>query len=168
MRRVLLVLALVGASLVLGATVFKEPVAWAAQAVDARIIGPLDADGNVRVHEQGTADVNVTNGTLSVAQPPVTGGGGLWITRVGPPETIQAKTATALTIAFQGGATFVELNYQGATVASVIGAVASSTGSPETVPVALSRPIKFDQIFCGGAGSGPSSRCVVTWVGAQP
>jgi hypothetical protein len=169
MRRMLIVLALVGASMVLGATVFREQVAWAAQAVDAKIIGPVDSNGNVMVHEQGTADVNVTNGTLSVAQPPVTGGGGLWITPVAPgPETIPAQTATSLTIALQGGASFVTLLYQGARVAEVIGAVASANGSAETVPVALSRPIKFDQIDCGGASSGPASRCVVTWVGAQP
>ena len=52
------VLLLVGAT-VLGATVLREPIAWAAQAVDAQIIGPLDANGNVKVHEQGTASVAV-------------------------------------------------------------------------------------------------------------
>jgi hypothetical protein len=99
MRRVLIVLALVGASMVIGATVFREQVAWAGQIVDARIVGPLDSNGNVRVHEQGTANVNVTNGTLSVAQPPVTGGGGIRIVTVGESETIPAQTASALTIA---------------------------------------------------------------------
>jgi hypothetical protein len=56
---------LVFGSLVLGATLFKEPVAWAAQAVDAKIIGPLDGNGNVKVHEQGTAQVA---GTVNVAK----------------------------------------------------------------------------------------------------
>lgn len=42
--------------IVLGATVFRAPVVWAAQQVDATIIGPLD-NGNVKVHEQGTAQV---------------------------------------------------------------------------------------------------------------
>jgi hypothetical protein len=51
-------------SAVLGATVFREPVAWAAQAVDAHITN-LDANGNIRVHEQGTANVAV-QGTPSV------------------------------------------------------------------------------------------------------
>jgi hypothetical protein len=55
---------LVVLSVVLGATVFREPVAWAAQTVDANIIGPLDGNGNVKVHEQGTANVNVL-GTAS-------------------------------------------------------------------------------------------------------
>ena len=53
-------------AVVLGATVFSQPVAWAAQAVSATIIGPLDSNGNVRVHEQGTANVNVTNSSLQI------------------------------------------------------------------------------------------------------
>jgi hypothetical protein len=59
-------LLLVGAT-ILGATVLREPIASAAQGVSATIVGPLDAGGNVRVHEQGTVDVNVTNGSLRVA-----------------------------------------------------------------------------------------------------
>lgn len=46
-------------SVVLGATVFREPIAWAAQAISATIVGPLDSNGNVAVHEQGTAIVAV-------------------------------------------------------------------------------------------------------------
>jgi hypothetical protein len=58
MRRALIpAFLLVLVSVVLGATVFREPIAWAAQAVDSTIIGPLDGQGNVRVHEQGTAQV---------------------------------------------------------------------------------------------------------------
>jgi hypothetical protein len=54
-------LLLVGAS-ILGATVLREPIAHAAQAVDATIIGPLDGRGNVKVHEQGIAQVAGTVG----------------------------------------------------------------------------------------------------------
>jgi hypothetical protein len=61
------VLLLVGAT-VLGATVLREPIAWAAQAVDANIVAPLDANGNLKVHEQGTAAVNVTNSSIPVHQ----------------------------------------------------------------------------------------------------
>ena len=57
-------LLLVGATM-LGATVFREPIASAAQGVSATIVGPLDADGNVKVHEQGTASVSVA-GTPAV------------------------------------------------------------------------------------------------------
>jgi hypothetical protein len=53
-------LLVVGAT-ILGATVLREPIARAAQTVDATIVGPLDGQGNVKVHEQGTANVNVTN-----------------------------------------------------------------------------------------------------------
>jgi len=45
------VLLIVGAT-VLGATVFREPIGRAAQSTTATIIGPLDANGNVKVHEQ--------------------------------------------------------------------------------------------------------------------
>lgn len=67
MKGKLLVGALVvAAAMLLGATVLREPIALAAQSVAAEIIGPLDGNGNVRVHEQGTANVNVTNGSLKV------------------------------------------------------------------------------------------------------
>jgi hypothetical protein len=43
---------LVAGALILGATVLREPVAWAAQVVDAKIIGPIDDRGNVTVAVQ--------------------------------------------------------------------------------------------------------------------
>jgi hypothetical protein len=49
------------AATILGSTVLREPIAQAAQLVDAKIIGPLDGDGNVKVHEQGTAAVREQN-----------------------------------------------------------------------------------------------------------
>jgi hypothetical protein len=66
MKKWLFVALLVVGATVLGATVLKEPIANAAQIVDANIIGPLDGQGNVKVHEQGTANVNVTNAGVSV------------------------------------------------------------------------------------------------------
>jgi hypothetical protein len=59
-------LALVAVSVVLGATVFREDIALATQAVSAEIVDPLDSQGNVKVHEQGTADVRVTNRAVPV------------------------------------------------------------------------------------------------------
>jgi hypothetical protein len=56
-------------SVVLGATVFRDDIARAtglAQTVSATIVSPLDAQGNVKVHEQGTANVNVTNTSVPV------------------------------------------------------------------------------------------------------
>jgi hypothetical protein len=59
-------LLLVGAT-ILGATVLREPIALAAQMLDVNIVGPLDADGNVKVHEQGTPTVNAAQvGTWQV------------------------------------------------------------------------------------------------------
>src|SRR5262245_17673609 len=52
-------LLLVGATL-LGATVLREPIARAAQSTATTIVGPLDVNGNVKVHEQGTAAVSDT------------------------------------------------------------------------------------------------------------
>jgi hypothetical protein len=60
-------LLLVGAT-VLGGTVLREPIASAAQSVSATIVGPLDAKGNLSVHEQGTADVSVANPSVAVEQ----------------------------------------------------------------------------------------------------
>jgi|RhiMethySRZTD1v2_1073278.scaffolds.fasta_scaffold12215_13 hypothetical protein len=57
MMRAFLVAVIVVASLVLGATVFREQIALAAQVVDATIIGPLDAGGNVRVREQAVTQL---------------------------------------------------------------------------------------------------------------
>jgi hypothetical protein len=53
-------LLLVGAT-ILGSTVLREPIARAAQSLDATIVGPLDGQGNVKVHEQGTANVQEQN-----------------------------------------------------------------------------------------------------------
>lgn len=69
MQKYAVVAAGIAASLVLGATVFKEQVAWAAQTVDATITN-VDANGNVKVHEQGTANVQVQGTpTVSVSKP---------------------------------------------------------------------------------------------------
>jgi stage V sporulation protein SpoVS len=59
-------------SLVLGATVFREPIAWAAQSVSATIAGPLDSHGNVAVHEMGTAAVHEQADTQLVATGTIT------------------------------------------------------------------------------------------------
>jgi hypothetical protein len=54
-----------GLSLVLGTTVFREQVARAAPAI-AQVFVVNDTRNPVPVHEQGTADVNVTNLPLGV------------------------------------------------------------------------------------------------------
>jgi len=46
---------------VLGATALSEPIAYAAQSIEATVVGPVDEQGHVKVHEQGIAKVEVTN-----------------------------------------------------------------------------------------------------------
>ena len=61
MKKLSLAALLLVAATVLGATVLREPVADAATAVlQSNIVGPLDGNGNVKVHEQGTASVQGT------------------------------------------------------------------------------------------------------------
>jgi hypothetical protein len=64
--KTLTVALLLAGAIVLGATVLREPIAYAAQTVNATIVGPLDGGGNVKVHEQGTAAVDVTNSSIAV------------------------------------------------------------------------------------------------------
>jgi hypothetical protein len=109
-------LLLVTVGIILGATVFRSDIAQAtglkqsqsvivdnapAQAVPVREQN-LDG-GNIKVHEQGTADVHVTNSSLSVtAEPPITGGGSAWTGLVqidSPPvDLLGTETASALSI----------------------------------------------------------------------
>jgi hypothetical protein len=157
---------LVLTSLVLGATLLREPVAWAAQTVTATIVGPLDTNGNVAVHEQGTANVNVTNSTLSVEQAPVTGGAlsvsvsgdGLNSVALGSPAT-----ATALSIRMTSGVGFFFVSYGNGSAANFTG---PASGGNASIVLPLSRPITFDTLTC--SGTGPGERCVVSWVGASP
>jgi hypothetical protein len=81
MRRALLpAFLLVLGAVILGATVLREPIARAASPFTNVLVGntasnpvPVtvqntDTNGDVKVHEQGTADVNVTNTTVPVQQ----------------------------------------------------------------------------------------------------
>ncbi len=100
--------------LVLGATIFREPVVWAAQSLGATILGPLDAGGNVAVHEQGTAAVTVTNasvpvheqGTVPAAQ------SGAWHMSIDGTPKVTSADATTLLGSFvgapDGGGAFTE------------------------------------------------------------
>ncbi len=80
MRRQTIIAALliVGVGVVLGATVFRADIAQATGLAQAVTVANtplpvreqnLDGNGNIKVHEQGTANVNVTNSSLSVAPP---------------------------------------------------------------------------------------------------
>jgi hypothetical protein len=57
---------------ILASTVLSGPIASAAQSVSATITGPLDGQGNVKVHEQGTANVNVLGNVSTQGAIPAT------------------------------------------------------------------------------------------------
>jgi hypothetical protein len=141
-------------STVLGATVFREPIAWAAQTVDATIIGPLDNNGNVKVHEQGTATVAPAPATKFHA-------GGFSI----------AENSSA-TITFSQGrilASLVEVANaeedvflvfkDGTTPVLVLGGTNASVNAPGTDghDLTLTQPIPMDrvEVRCGSNGGNP-------------
>ena len=95
-------LVLVAASMVLGSTVFREEVAQAAMAVLLVREQNLDADGNIKVHEQGTVKVQ-EQGTVA----PITSGGQALTVFVGAAQDVvidNPATASALVITLAGGA----------------------------------------------------------------
>jgi hypothetical protein len=173
---------LVVASTLLGATVLREPVAWAAVPIASVLVTNdesrpvpvreqnLDPDGNIKVHEQGTvavreqgtASVNVTSAT------PITSGGGWRETGVhldGSEGTVQVTppaTASALSIHMNGLVRTIEFRYQGNSVATFPGPL--QLGNPIVV-LALTRPIRFDSVGCAGQSGGD---CTFGWIGAQP
>lgn len=181
MRKALLpAFLLVLGSAVLGATVLREPIANAGQQIanvfvtnDAAHPVPVrdqnvDAGGNLKVHEQGTADVNVTNTSLPVAEPVITDGGGAWSSGGGEPSTpFPTVSATALSIHMTTGAGGVQFLYQGHVVAHFLGPSAILPGQSD-IDLALTRPIEFDQLVCFGSLAGPGGSCAVSWVGAKP
>lgn len=153
---------LVALAVVLGATVLREPVAWAAQTVGATIIGPLDSNGNVAVHEQGT---------VAVSPVPVTSGGGAQTdfadtesTAVNPPAT-----ASALMVRFErGGGGLMIFYYQGNEVLRVpneSGLLSTDPGVVVNVP--LTRAVKFDEVRCTIPGAGEPS-CTAFFAGGTP
>jgi hypothetical protein len=188
MRKVLLlgIALLVTSVVVLGGTVFRQPVAAAAGMLSVFVTNDsshpvpvreqnLDANGNIKVHEQGTANVNVTNSSLSVRASAVTDGGSF----VGPapaqlsgPEQIElcvdstAKTctATALVITMTAGVESFRLSLSsGGNAADFLG---PANGGVSSIVLPLSRPITFDSFWCAGPSS--SDTCTVSWVGAAP
>jgi hypothetical protein len=175
-RTVIGALLLIGVGVGLGTTVFRDDIAQAtglaqsvivsntpAQAVPVREQN-LDGNQNLKVHEQGTANVNVTNSSLSVAPAaPITGGGDAVETVGGHFVTFRVPaTATALLIHMTAAAGAVKLSYQGGTVGFFPGP--AETGN-DNIVLALTRPIAFDRLDCIGVLEGT---CTVGWIGDQP
>ena len=124
-------------------------------------VGNQDSNGNVKVHEQGTANVNVTNSSLPVAPPnPVTGGGGTEFVGFGGTNAISG-TATFFSIHLDAGIGAVLFEDGGNLVGGFLG---PNNGGVSDINTPLSRPVSFDHIKCPGI----SGVCTVTWFGNSP
>jgi hypothetical protein len=194
-RKLVVALILVAVSVVLGATVLREPIARAAEKLtpvfvtndaanavpvaqqgtaDVRVANaslPVQQQGtaDVRVtnaalpvQQQGTADVRVTNGSLTVAPAaPVTGIGRGIGTSAGGSVGVVDSTASAISLTMSDGVTAAEIKWRDANVAFFYG---PALGGERSVVLALSRPIRLDELVC----SGSSGACRLGWVGAEP
>lgn len=67
MSKLVVVSGIVAVSVLLGASALREPLASAAQSIQATITN-LDRGGNIKVHEQGTAKVALTSEEVTVSR----------------------------------------------------------------------------------------------------
>jgi hypothetical protein len=154
---------LVTSVVVLGGTVFRQQVADASSILSVFVTNDsshpvpvreqnLDGGGNIKVHEQGTANVNVTNSSLTVAsQAPITGGAVHWNLPCPSGFKFGTVVASALTFHLSAGVEDVELRTGTSSVAYT--AVGPALGGPADINLALDRPISFDTIECTGSGT---------------
>jgi hypothetical protein len=148
-RTLISALLLLMASFVLGATVFREQVAHAAQAV-LPVLVTNDASDPVPVRAEA-APVTVVAGAYSRQ-------------RNGPIELSDPAVATAVSIHMFDGVRVLELRYQEAVVADFDGPVFNQGNS--SIVLAVARPIKFDTVDCvPGVGD---TYCDISWIGALP
>jgi hypothetical protein len=165
----------------LGGTVFRAPVGYAATALldvfvtnDTSHPVPVseqnkDATGNIKVHEQGTANVNVANSSLSVTAPVVTSGAGAesFGTSSSPLEVGACPcTASAIVVTMTSGVSgltlFSSTSFPPAIAANFVG---PALGGASTIVLPLPRPITFIAAECKGpSGEG----CTISEVGDQP
>jgi hypothetical protein len=173
---------LVTSVVVLGGTVLRPQVAAVASSIsnvfvtnDSSHPVPVreqntDANGNIKVHEQGTANVNVTNNSLTVTPPTpvIDGGGALGFFGNNALQTGRGTvTATALTIHMTSGVHDMILwngGVGGKAVAEFLGP-ANNFGN-DSIVLDLAQPIAFDTVQCEDDSS--SDSCGVSWVGAKP
>jgi hypothetical protein len=140
----------------LGGTVFRDQVAHAAQAVlQVNVVNPTTSP--VPVRQQGTTDVNVTNGSLAVNGPgPVTSGGQRLQAPAGTDVGLGAsQTASAIVVQFRNGASELIFRSNNTIVARFPG--------PGPLVLALTQPIRFDELRCGGPDG---SSCDLGWAGS--
>ena len=114
------------------------------------------------VQQQGTADVRVTNGSLTVApEAPITSKGYGIGTFAGGSVGVVDSTASAISLTMADGVTHAEIRWRDTIVAFFYG---PANGGERSVVLALSRPIRIDELECGGS----SGQCRLGWVGAEP
>jgi hypothetical protein len=168
---------LVLGSTVLGATVLQEQLAWAAPPLPSVFVANdaanpvptrelnVDADRNIKVHEQGTADVNVTNTSLPVAPlEPVTSGSGETLLFCPAERVFQfPKAATAVQ------ATWIEPAFGPVSLRlgpeEVVDLVGPDLTGDRHVFLPLTRAVAFNRIVCFQNSSGFVR---VTWIGNEP
>jgi hypothetical protein len=121
----------------------------------------LDANGNIKVHEQGTANVNVTISSLSVAPAaPITDGGAAVGGTCVASTVFDEATASALSIHMDSTVNFVKLDLGDSVAAEFDG---PGFGGNASIVLALTRPIKFNKTVCAGTGG-----YSVSWMGNKP
>jgi hypothetical protein len=115
-----------------------------------------DANGNLKVHEQGTANVEQT---------PVTSGGGFADIDCSGEGTLESHpgVATALVVHMGSDVDGMQFRYLGNLILDLTGPY---EGFPADVNLALTRPIQFTSIEC--ISNGPAKRLTVTWIGNNP
>lgn len=129
-------------SAVLGATVLREPIAYAASPFQSVIVAN-PADNPVPVKQQGT---------VTVSGAPVIGGGGALFDPADTEATTVATpvTASALMVRFvSGGGGVVIFRYQGNEVLRVPNEAGFNQADPGVVVhVPLTSPVRFDEMRC--------------------
>lgn len=126
-----------------------------------------DTTHPVPVHEQGTANVNVTNKNFAIAPAaPITDGGGFF-GLTGGLSADEAGTASAVSVHLADGVSFLQLKYGGANGTSVAYFLGPAGGGNSSITLALTRPISFDWVNCDGVET-TTTACTMSWVGNNP
>jgi len=176
-------LLLIAVGIVLGATVFRSDIAQAtglaqsvtvantaAQAVPVREQN-LDGNGNIKVHEQGTANVQVTNAVTAASVPAtqfLEGGTLLIGGRVSGCVASHPVLVSSLTLTSFSGNTELTFRHPGDSSCTDTGpeTYAVYVGSGQTVSVTLPNPVYTGYWTIGGT-LGSNCTCAFTATGVD-
>jgi hypothetical protein len=160
-------LLLVCVGIALGATVFRSDIAQATGLKQSQSVivdntadnavpvreQNLDGSGNIKVHEQGTANVNVTNSSLTVASPAPITDGAINVGISCPAGFNFGGSVVASALTFHLSAGVDNFTLRTGTNSIAYEAVGPGLGGPADIDLALDRPISFDTIECTGSGT---------------